>query len=124
MGAATRENTKQNTSLQLVAGIVFGGFGVAVLLRTGVSIESLSCLGVVGSFLVGLVLGVADYVEPLRRGFERGRWLIVGVAVFALLVIVLTESVTLSLLTSLILGLGGGVLLSTVGIAVSQRAAS
>lgn len=120
MSALNRLNEAPHTSLQLIAGIVLGGIGVAVLLRTGTSVGSLSLLGIGLSFLVGLGLGAADYIEPLQRALERGRWLVVGISVLSLLLIVLTESVTVSLLTSLTLGLASGVLFSTVSIAASH----
>ncbi|QKY19226.1 hypothetical protein B4589_002110 [Halolamina sp. CBA1230] len=104
------------TSLQLLVGAVLGVVGVAVLFRAGAGVGSLSTLGVGLGFLYGLVTGVADHIEPLRRAFERGQWLIVGVAVLVLFVIVLNDAVTPALLGSLALGLGGGVLLGTAGV--------
>lgn len=76
----------------MVVGVVLVVVGLAGAQETGTAVSSFS-LGIVGlGAVAGLVAGIADFVEPLRELFERGRWVIVGLAVFALLVVTRTES--------------------------------
>jgi hypothetical protein len=112
-------NDAPHTLLKLFVGIIVGVIGVAMLFRTDTNIGSLSILVLGFSSLFGLVSGIADHIEPLRRGFEWGQWLIAGIAVLFLLTTV-QNYFTLTMLISAAIGLSGGVLVSTVGIVTSE----
>lgn len=119
VGNRNQSNNASHTSLKLFTGIILGTIGVAVLLRTDTIPRSLSALSIGLSSLFGLLAGIADHIEPLRHGFEWARWLIVGLAVLFLLAAV-QNYFTLPILISLALGLSSGILVSTIGIIISQ----
>ena len=118
MSIATNLNERPHT-LKAIVGIVLGGIGVLVMSKTNTSGESLSVLGPALGGTSGLVAGLVDYVEPLRRAFEWGQWLLTGVAVLFVFLSAMNYF-TLSLLIGLTLGFSSGVLISTVGVALLQ----
>lgn len=75
-------------SLKLLTRVVLGGVGVAAAFETNTEIASLSPLVLGFSCVFGLVTGMADDIEPLRRAFERTRWVIVGLAILSLFVLI------------------------------------
>lgn len=107
------------TFLKLIIGLVVGVGGGAVLIWTDTSPGSLSVASIGLSFVFGLLVVFADYKQPLGHVFERGRWLMIGIAILFLLAVVQDVFSTAQWI-GLTFGFSGGLVLTTVGIGTKQ----
>lgn len=114
MNSPATTDQVSNRLLKLVLGIVLFGVGAVIIRWTGTGVETVS-LTVVGlSGIAGVVAGVGDDVETISNALERGQWVIVSLAVLFLFALPDTDA-SLSLLLGLCIGIGGGVVLATIG---------
>lgn len=118
----SNNNSKYTNIIKITSGMVLGGVGVAAAFETDTGLESLSTLVLGLSCFFGLVAGVADDIEPLRRAFKKGYWLIVSVAILSLFVLVGdgNESVA-PIVIGFALAFSIGVIVSTIGIIIVEK---
>lgn len=114
MNSTATTDQVSNRLLKLVLGIVLFGVGAVIIRWTGTSVETVS-LTVVGlSGIAGVIAGIGDDVEAISNALDRGQWVIVSLAVLFLFALSDTNA-SLSLLLGLCIGIGGGVVLATIG---------
>jgi len=73
------------------AAVVLAVVGAAGAVETGTDVGAFSQF-VAGGVAFGLLCGVAGFVDPLERAFDRARFVIAGLALLPLFVVVGNES--------------------------------
>lgn len=107
--------------LKFITGILLGGFGLVVLFGTNTALESVSPLVISLSAVLGLVVGISDDIEPLRRLLERGFRVLASVAIlFLLLLAVGTIASSVAQMSAFALGFGSGAAVGTLGVVTAR----
>lgn len=98
--------TFEHVAVVVPAGVVMVVVGWAGAVETGTDVGAFP-LFVAGGAAFGLLCGVAGFVEPLERAFDRARSVIAGLAVLAVFVVAGNESYAPQFVAAG-LGIGGG----------------